>query len=701
MKSKLRPPCITDDHLKRSAMVYVRQSSNVQVRDNMESTRLQRGLQEKAKELGWRNPVLIEDDLGETASGFSDRCGFHRMLTSVTNREVGVIFCFELSRLSRNSPDWARLMQFCLHFDTLVADTNQIYDLTQSNDRLMLGIRGTISEVELATIQLRLRTALEAKAERGELKMFLPCGYVHDGNEIVFDPDESIQSAIRRLFEDFRRYTSVRQLAMAYRAKKLLFPSRRPSSKNSVTWALASARSLNNILVHPIYAGSYVRGRKKTITEFIDGKLTKRVQRSQDPKKARVHIRDHHAAYITWEQYEANVAKISENRARRELDASRGAIREGLALLTGMLRCGHCGGLLRVRYRQSNGVVYGNYHCDRNRNTTARTCVSVLSTVIDPPIVEELCRALDSSGIQAAIRACEESEAQREADLEFFEQRVQAARYAADRALDQYDECDPKNRLVADTLERRLNDKLRAVADAREQLEKISRTPALTNAERERLDNLARTFLVVWKSSAEVTLKKTLLRSAVHEIVVKDVGELPTQPGRRGLEVTIHWKGGVHTSIQVIRSTRSKASKDEPMVDLVKRLNSASHSDREIARVLNRRDPTISRWTQDNVTQFREQHHIPTVEDCDSDRLSMNAAAKYLGISVVALRTLATRGAITSNQVAEFACWRVHREELDSPRVQNLVKALKQVGRFPREEGDGHEGQLTMFDGDI
>ena len=267
---------IAKRHLERSALVYIRQSDSCQVRDHVESTRLQRGLRERAIELGWPMPTLVEDDLGITASGFSERPGFSWMLRQVTQRAVGIILCIEASRLSRNSSDWAHLFELCGYFDTLVADTQQVYDISIPNDRLVLQIKGTVAELELSSLQSRLRAGAEAKAARGELKIMLPPGYVYDtNNQIVFDPDERVQQALRSMFAQFVHQTSIRQLAIWYRDTRTLFPVRKPNRKGSLVWERPKSSMLYKLLCHPVYAGIYAYGRTKTFVDCVNGKLVK------------------------------------------------------------------------------------------------------------------------------------------------------------------------------------------------------------------------------------------------------------------------------------------------------------------------------------------------------------------------------------------------------------------------------------------
>ncbi len=683
---------ITADHRLRTALVYVRQSSPGQVRENMESTRVQLDLREKAIALGWVHPTVIDDDLGISASGYADRPGFKELLMRVAMREVGIILSVDASRLSRNSKDWAQLFELCAHFKTLIADLDQVYDLSHPNDRLVMGIKGTISEMELIIMRRRLRSGTEAKAARGELRLNLPTGYAYDvAGKIVFDPDKHVHEAIGTLFKRFSGFTSLRQLAMWYLDTETLFPVARKLWSKKKRWIIPSPRTLHSLIRHPIYAGAYVWGRRYTVVEYVDGKLVKRVGQNLQVEKHKVCIRDSHPAYITWEQYLENCSKISENRPRWRMQENNGAIRDGLALLPGLLRCGRCGGRIYVSYKQASAL----YYCDGGNEKGTRRCCAFGSKRIDRRVSEELCRALEPFSIKAAIAAADMKRHERSEEIANAQMQVEALQYETNRAFEQFDECDPKNRLVADTLEERLNAKLVEVQAARGRLERISTdNRELTRDQRKRLQELARDFPKVWNHpKADPKLKKNLLRSAIREILVK------YEPERVRLEVTIHWKGGVHTRIHVEKRDTPRGSKADPsLLELVSKL-AQELSDPEIARILNMKKietPQGLRWTQDRVRDFRKYHRITAQKPKKNpDQLTMNETCSYLDVSRNALLALVRKRAVSPNQVTDFAPWRVSRAELDSDQVQGLVRTLKQTGRLPK--GGCPDNQLTLF----
>lgn len=684
---------ITAEHRSRAAVVYVRQSCPEQVRRNAESARVQLGLREKAITLGWSHPTVIDDDLGVSASGFSERAGFKELLAQVALHQVGIILSLDASRLSRNSKDWAQLFELCAHFNTLIADLDQVYDLSHPNDRMVMGIKGTVSEMELLILRRRLSSGTEAKAARGELRLNLPTGYAYNAvGKVVFDPDKRVHEALRTMFDKFASFTSVRQLAMWYRDTETLFPVARINWSRQKRWSVPSSRTLYNLLRHPIYTGAYVWGRRYTEIKCVDGKLVKRVGQNWEVEKHRVFIRDHHAAYIGWEQFLENCAKLCQNRPRWKMQENNGAIRDGLALLAGILRCGHCGGRIHVGYKKASAL----YHCDGGHENGSRRCCSFGSKRIDERVGNELCRAFEPFAMKAAVAAAEMEEERHAQGIESARMQVEAVEYESSRAFEQFDECDPKNRLVADTLEERLNAKLVKLQAARASLERVSvDNRALTQDERRRLDELARDFPKVWNHpKADPKLKKNLLRSAIHEIIVKH------EPSRTRLEVTIHWKGGVHTRIHVAKRNQPKGNKADPaLLELVARL-SQELSDPEVARILNMKKiatPRGLRWTQVRVQHFRRHHRIPAPEPKkNSDQLTMSETCTYLDVSRNALLALVKKGAVSSNQITDFAPWRVSRQELDSDRVQSFIRILKRTGRLPR--GGCPENQLTIFD---
>jgi DNA invertase Pin-like site-specific DNA recombinase len=685
---------VSPSHLERDAIVYVRQSTAEQVRSYRESSRVQIGLRERAIALGWKSPVVIDDDLGVSAAGFADRPGFQSLLGRVAARQVGIIFCVDASRLSRNSKDFAHLFELCGFFDTLIADLDQIYNLQIPNDRLVLGIKGTVSELELSILKNRMRTGVESKAARGELKMLLPPGYVYDAaDHLVLDPDVRVRKAIALLFDQFDRATSVRQLALWYQETKTLFPVRKIRGNNPIRWEVPTSKTIHKLLVHPIYAGAYVYGRRATRVEYADGSLVKRSTECLPPEQARVFIQDHHEPYISWPRFLSNREKIAQNRPRWNMLENQGALRDGLALLAGLLRCGQCGRRIYVGYKKETAL----YYCDGGPPKGSRRCLAFGSKVIDEKVSNEIVRALSPVGIQAAQRAEEQLQTRQDREIENARLRVQAAQYEVDRAFEQYDAVDPRNRLVADSLEQRLNGRLQELDGARCNLESTrdARSP-VTDEQRRQLEALARDLPTLWNHpNADPKLKKRILRTVVAEIIVTH------QVDDQRLDVLLHWKGGAHTRIFVPKKKTLQGRVTDPdLIELVKQLAEGAVDDAQIARVLNMKSiemPRGHKWTESRVRAFRRTHRLRMSTRDDEDQyMSGDRAMEHLGVSRNALHALIARRAITKHQVTDFAPWRIAKEELDSEEVQRLVTYLREHGRFPK--GGPPNDQRGLFD---
>ena len=654
---------------------------------------IQLGLREKAIELGFRNPVIIDDDLGISAGGFEDRPGFGRLLSEVAMRQVGIIFAIDVSRLSRNSKDWANLLELCAHFDTLIADHDQVYDLAQPNDRLVLGIKGTVSEMELTIIKNRLKSGAEAKAARGELKFIVPPGYTHNHDgKIIKDPDKRVQQAIVMMFDQFDRNSSMRQLAMWYRDTKTQFPVRRVRKTKTTAWEIPSANTLRKLLQHPIYAGVYTYGRRNEQTVFREGKLIKRTEQYLKPEECRVCLFDNHPAYIDWERYQRNQDKIAECRPRRKMQDNKGPIRDGVALLAGMLRCGHCGGKMAVTYKRNSGL----YYCDGGQQIKGeRRCLSFGSMMLDSMVEKEICRALSPLAIEASLHTAIKQRQEWEQNHKNAQLRVQDAQYQADHAFEQFDLADPRNRLVTDSLEERLNQKLIDLNEAREHLGGIkNEKQQLSEEQQETIGKMAKDFQLAWNHpNADNKIKKMLLRTAIQEIVVLH------QPDKQRIEATIHWQGGVHTRIHVRKRATPIGSKtDLSLIEMVRKLRSLS--DEDIARILNMKKITTPRnlkWSKDRVTNFRKANHIRAIRDNDHERyMTCRQAVEVLEISRHGVEALIRVGALTNHQITDFAPWKIPRKQVESDDVKRLVKILKDTGRIP-DNVVMHENQTSLF----
>jgi len=492
---KVEDQRISDVHLSRKAVIYVRQSSSQQVKAHKESIKMQLSLKERAIDYGWQEPTVIDSDLGVSASGFAERPGFQRLLTMITMKEVGIIFSLDASRLSRNSKDWAQLFELCSYFETLIADHEQIYNLNNPSDRLIIGVKGSMSEMELSTIKLRLKEGSIQKEKRGELKITLPPGYIYDqNNKIVTDPDKRVRVAITQMLSLFKKNTSIRQLAKYYHKYEITFPVRTIQAGKALIWKVPNYGQISYVLHNPTYAGVYAYGRKKTVSEYKDGKLIKKRVKVDSFEDYQVFIKDNHEEYISWEEFLDNQEKISQNGARWKMKDNLCSIREGLALLPGLLRCGHCGKRLYVSYNNSKEPS-ASYYCKVDTLANIPGCLRFGSKFVDNCITGELLKALKPAAVESGIAAIKLSEIKNQEKIKIAQVELENAQYQSQRAFDQYNQVDPNNRLVASTLESRFNDSLLKVKKAEERLLTLKKTVRmLTDDEKSYIHHLSQNF---------------------------------------------------------------------------------------------------------------------------------------------------------------------------------------------------------------
>ena len=680
---------IHPEHLGRPAFVYVRQSTFDQVRHHHESRRRQYDLQGHARTLGWTQVVVIDEDLGKSGATAVGRTGFQRLVAEVSLGHAGAVFGLEVSRLARNNRDWYQLLDLCGLMNTLIVDAEGVYDPRQLNDRLLLGLKGTISEAELGWIRQRAHEGLLAKARRGALILGLPVGYVQtrDGR-IEKHPDQRVQHAIELVFAKFTEVGSVRQTLLWFRQEQVSLPAvdRDPTWGARVTWRLPVYNTVLKVLANPFYAGAYAFGRTETRTAVVDGQPHK-TRGHRRPREAWIALlRDHHDAYIPWDTHERIRALVGHNAQMKGLMV-RGAVRRGPSLLPGLLRCGRCGRRLHVSYSGTKGYV-PRYSCrGAALNHGTDWCLAFGGLRVDEAIEREILRVLRPGAIEAALAtstaATDEVDAQRRAvDLELRE-----ARYEAERARRQYDVVEPEHRLVAETLERRWNTALARVQALEERLVALDATVAATTPpDRAQLLRLAEDFPRVWTGAAtDMRLKKRIVRCLIEEIVVSTV-DSPTPQ----LALVIHWKGGKHTRLVIARNRKGQHRyvTDRAIVDVVRDLARAQ-PDQHIARVLNRlgyRTGAGHAWTQSRVAGLRSHQHIPAF-DRSVDRqalLTMADAATRLGVSATTVRRMITRDLLPATQPVRDAPWAIRGEDLGLETVQRTVAAIKRGGALPR-----------------
>jgi DNA invertase Pin-like site-specific DNA recombinase len=690
---------ISSQHLERKAVVYIRQSTDRQVRHNTESRRLQEGLVGRARELGFRQVELVDADLGRSAGvGAGRREGFDRLIASVAVGEVGIILSREVSRLVRTDKDWCRLMEVCQLFGTLIADDEQVYDLNLTDDQLILGIKGTMSVVELKILYMRMVAGMEAKARRGEMVRMLPPGYVYNGDgKVVKDPNRRVVEAIELVFGKFREVTSVRQTLMWFHSSGVQLPvNKSVGGKMKIVWRLPTLCFIRSVLDNPFYAGAYVWGRRPTEKVILAGRLVKRQGRQRGPEECKVCIRDHHEGYIDWECFEENRRRIRQNTMNRGSDEVAGAIRQGQGLLAGLLRCGRCGRKLHVRYWGQKGTS-ARYSCVGDFSEGGNYCLAFGGASVDRRFGEELLKVLSPLGIEASLEALEQLEHGRDERREAAQRQLEQAEYEARKAFEQYDEVDPRNRLVASELERRWNERLEHVEKLGAALsEEQPQRRVLTDQEREEILALGEQFPEVWNSpSCPVELQKRIIRTVIEEIFV----DLDESAGI--LTFTIHWKGGSHSRFQMPKPAGAAAQKTAGEdVEIIRRM-AQRYGDDMIARVLNmlgRKTGKGNRWTVLRVRATRTRAGIAgqsrTKED--PEIFTVASAARYCGVSTTTIKRLAEAGMISKEQAAPWAPWEIKRSELESEAVQKVLGKLKQTGRLELE-GDDLRNQKTLF----
>jgi DNA invertase Pin-like site-specific DNA recombinase len=656
---------IQETHLRRSAYVYIRQSSANQVLVNRESTERQYRLSERALQLGWAQTQIkvIDEDLAHTGSGLVTRHGFAQMIQEVALGQVGLILSLEASRLARNNAEWYRLLELCGVTDTLIGDLDGLYHPGLFNDRLLLGLKGTMAEAELHVLRMRLNGAIRNKAKRGELRRGLPVGLVwgEGDGEVLFHPDQAVVAAIRSIFEKFSEFGSARRVWLWFQSEGLLFPHQRPNGE--ILWVKPTYIAIHTVLSNPAYAGAYAYG-KSRCERYVDesGRVRKRVRLLPQDQWA-VLIPGHHPGFIDWATFEMNQARLAKNAPPPPREAN-GAAREGPALLQGLATCGRCGRHLRVYYQGKNSTP--GYYCEQSQASAGRGvwCMRLGGVRVDRAVVETFLDAISPAGLEAAIAAQSLAETQNQASLQQFRLQVERARYEAERAERRYRAVEPENRLVARTLEteweKKLNEQRCAEAELarKEQEQKLQ----LTDAQREQIRSLSSDLKRVWDAPTTTDRdRKELLRTLLDEVKI----EIVTGEGKAHL--LLRWKTGAISELDVIWRVPRPAPirTDEETIELLRRL-ALHHPDSVIAGVLNRQGRQTARgesFTANRVNSLRNHWKIPRfeppVQAPEGELLSVEAAAKQLGLAPSTLLRWLNDGFIGGEQVTPGAPWRI------------------------------------------
>ena len=539
---------IHPSHLERIAYVYVRQSTLRQVQQNLESQRRQYGLADRAKEIGFRDVQVIDEDLGLSGTESRKRLGFQRLIADVTLGKVGAIFGIEVSRFARNNRDWYHLLDLCALFDTLIADHENIYHPGRSDDRMVLGLKGTMSEVELNLLRARMNEGARQKALRGELLTVVPIGYVRTlGDRMEKDPDIRVQKTLDLVFSRFREHSSVRQVCLQMIHDGVEIPVVVYSKFGHQTeWRKARYSRILRMLKNPAYAGAYVRGRLATRTKVIDGQIVKTRGHEVPMGDWDIIIKDHHEAYISWNEFEKNQKTMTQN-CKAMGESAKGAVGRGSALLAGLLRCRRCGLKLHTSYSGKAGCV-PMYSCfNRQALAGEKPCIRLAGARLDAAVAREVLEVVKPAAIEAAMRAFEDHRAKHSESRQRLSLELRSANYEAERAYRQFNGVDPENRLVVAQLESKWNACLRTVDDVKQKLGEIEKdAPSISKEQRHSIMALAHDLPALWEQSSTTNeMKKRIMRTVVEEIVA-DVDE-----SRMMMVLMIHWVGGHHTKLEV------------------------------------------------------------------------------------------------------------------------------------------------------
>lgn len=671
MSTPLHSPKLRNEHLTRPALVYVRQSTLMQVRDNTASTTRQYQLAQRAQDLGWPASlvVVIDQDQGRSGASRDGRDGFEYLMAEVGLGRAGAVLCLEASRLARSSSDWYRLIEICALSDTLVIDEDGVYDPGQYNDRLLLGFRGTMSEAELHWLHCRLVGGKLEKAQQGTLRFRLPVGLVYDAaGQITLDPDEEIQHAVRQVFEVFAASKSALAVVKHFADHGLQIPDRlwQRERKGEVAWQpLRHARVLS-ILHNPFYAGAYVYGRTKTRQRPVPGKAprvkgaTHQVKRDDWPTL----LKEHHPGYISWAQFRRHQEQLNDN-CTFDPDQRRGAIREGGALLQGIVNCGVCGRRMSVRYMPDG--LRPIYVCARLPNEFAgKTCQFMRGDGIDAAVAQLLLAAMAPAHLTIALEAIEHLEAQAHAIDHQWHLRIERARYEAERARRRYEEVEPEHRLVARSLERDWNEKLRVLDQIERDYTEIAPAAAsqVSEAQRQGIADLVHDLPAVWQ--AETTTHAE--RKQVVRLLIKDVTLTKLA---QTVRVQVRWQTQACSTLEVPRpQPASVVRRTAPEVLIRIRQLATDHTDIAIAERLNHegyRSGQGGAFAAGKINWLRYAYGIKSgcpvgpvacaTGQRGDGRYSAQAAAEQLNVTVYTIADWCKSGKLDGVQVAPRGPW--------------------------------------------